>query len=284
MHRPRAELTFTLDLESDRASARQEANLAEITDTVLDALDAHGVRGTVFVLGEVSETHPALVKSIAARGHEIGFHGWSHRPLTEIDPDTLARDLARGRSELEDLTGQPVLGYRAPSFSLVPSSTWAIDLVLEAGFEYSSSIMPVRNPLFGFPACPATPFRWSNGLVELPCPVFRAGSVGVGYLGGVYLRLLPLRLTSFALGRSERDDVLWTYCHPYDFDADEPFFVMRPFGRVASRLMWVNRRHMLSRLIRLHEDRGGRPLRERVADAAFRSALPTFDVPLGAAR
>ena len=279
MHRPPAEVTFTLDLEYSEASEWQTRRFPELTDAVLDTLDEHGVRGTVFVLGELVETHPTLVKSVAARGHEIGLHGWTHTALTDLDPATLAADLERGRSALQDLTGQEIVGYRAPTFSLVKASGWAVDVVRDAGFEYSSSVMPARHPLFGFPECPHVPFRWANGLVELPCPVLRVPPLALGYLGGIYLRLLPKSLVRRAVNRSRSPALLWTYCHPYDFDADEPFFVMKPLGRVASRLMWVNRRDMLARIETLHAGRPGRPLRARLGDAGVVEAMAIIPIP-----
>jgi polysaccharide deacetylase family protein (PEP-CTERM system associated) len=279
MNRSPAEVTFTLDLEFNEASDWQTRRFPELTDTVLDTLDEHGVQGTVFVLGELVDSHPTLVKSVATRGHEIGFHGWTHTNLTETDPATLAADLRRGRAALQDLTGQEIVGYRAPTFSLVRESLWAVDLIADAGFEYSSSVMPARHPLFGFPECPRDPFRWPNGLVELPCPVVRIPPLALGYLGGIYLRLLPKTVVKRAVNRSRPTSLLWTYCHPYDFDADEPFFVMEPLGRLTSRLMWVNRRHMLARLETLHDGRPGRPLRTRVAEADLGNTLATFTVP-----
>ena len=277
-----SEVTFTLDLEYDESSQWQVRHFAERTEALFDSLEERGVQGTVFVVGELGESHPTLVKSIVARGHEIALHGWTHSPLTTLHPPGLAADLARGRALLQDLTGQEVAGFRAPMFSLVRASAWAVDVVRDAGFSYSSSVMPGRHPLFGFPECPDRPFRWSNGLVELPCPVLRVPPFAIGFLGGVYLRVLPEVVTRRAVERRGSGSILWTYCHPYDFDADEPFFVMAPLGRATSRLMWVNRKHMLATRTRLHAGRPGRPLRDRVAEAQVAgAALPDVAIPGG---
>ena len=142
-----------------------------MTREVLDFLDAREVRGTFFVVGETAEAHPELVREVAARGHEVGLHGWRHQPLTELTADAFRADAQRGKDLLEELTGAPVLGFRAPTFSLVPESRWAVDVLADTGFTYSSSVLPARSPLFGDPTLPTTPFRWPNGLVELPCPV-----------------------------------------------------------------------------------------------------------------
>ena len=278
MDRAPVEVTFTFDLEYNEASEWQSRRFAELTDLVLDTLDEHHVQGTVFVVGELVETHPAVVKSVAVRGHEIGLHGWTHQPLTEVDPATLPAHLDRGRAALQDLTGQEVAGYRAPTFSLVRSSAWAIDAIGDAGFRYSSSVMPARHPLYGFADCPRHPFRWSNGLIELPCPVMRIPPLALGYLGGIYLRLLPQAIVRAGVNRARPGSLLWTYCHPYDFDADEPFFVMEPLGRLGSRLMWLNRRNMLGRIEELHEGRPCRPLRDRVAELDL-GTLETVPIP-----
>ena len=155
-------------------------------------------------------------------------------------------------------------------------------MIRDAGFEYSSSVMPARHPLYGFPECPHQPFRWPNGLIELPCPVLRVPPLALGYLGGIYLRLLPRAVVRRGVDRARAGSLLWTYCHPYDFDAEEPFFVMEPLGRLGSRLMWVNRRNMLDRIRQMHTGRPGRPLRARIADPAVVDALETFAMPSGA--
>ncbi len=201
---------------------------------MLDFLDARAVRGTFFVVGETAEAHPELVREIAGRGHEIGLHGWRHQPLTELDPESFRADVARGKALLEELdAARRSSGSGRPTFSLVPDSRWAVDVLVDTGFTYSSSVLPARSPLFGDPSLPTTPFRWPNGLVELPCPVVRAGGLGLPYLGGVYLRAIPGRASSLARRSVGRDQLLWIYCHPYDFDPDEEFWVVPDAGRLG---------------------------------------------------
>jgi len=257
-------VTFTLDLEDHRPSPTAPERYPAITRAVLEFLDARAVRGTFFVVGETAEAHPDLVRDIAARGHEIGLHGWRHRPLTELDPDSFRADVVRGKSLLEELAGAPVVGFRAPTFSLVPESRWALDVLADTGFTYSSSILPARNPLFGDPTLPATPFRWPNGLVELPCPVVRAKGVGLPYLGGVYLRAIPGAASAAARRSVGRSQLLWLYCHPYDFDPDEDFWVVPDAGRLGSRLLWYNRRRTFAKVEAALRGRAGPPLAERL--------------------
>src|SRR5204862_2870610 len=180
-------VTFTLDLEDHRQSDADEIRYPAVTRSVLDFLDARGVRGTFFVVGETAEAEPELVREVAARGHEIALHGWRHVPLTELDAPGFRADVIRGKALLEELAGRPVVGFRAPIFSMVPESRWTTEVLADVGFTYSSSVLPAKNPLFGDPSLPITPFRWPSGVVELPCPVVRVGPIGLPYLGGVHL-------------------------------------------------------------------------------------------------
>jgi hypothetical protein len=150
-------------------------------------------------------------------------------------------------------------------------------------------VLPARNPLFGDPSLPATPFRWPNGLVELPCPVVRVGGVGLPYLGGVYLRALPESSSRAARRVAGTGQVLWTYCHPYDFDPGEPFWVVPEAGPVGSRLLWYNRRRTFARIEAALRGRAGPPLAERLstldppvlgdADPAHASERPAAGYP-----
>jgi polysaccharide deacetylase family protein (PEP-CTERM system associated) len=257
-------VTFTLDLEDHREHDGQDARYARLTRSVLDFLDTRHVRGTFFVVGEVARDAPELVRQVADRGHELALHGWRHVPLTELDPVTFRADVARGKALLEDLGGREVGGFRAPTFSLVPESRWAVDVLAEEGFTYSSSVLPARSPLFGDPELATTPFRWPNGLPELPCPVVRGGPVGLPYLGGVYLRALPDAFGRVARATVGREQLLWIYCHPYDFDPDEPFWVVPDAGRLGSRLLWYNRRRTFAKVERVLHGRAGPPLGERL--------------------
>jgi polysaccharide deacetylase family protein (PEP-CTERM system associated) len=266
---PSEQVTFTLDLEDHRPSADAPERYPALTREVLDFLDARRVRGTFFVVGETADAHPELVREVAARGHEVGLHGWRHQPLTELTPDEFRVDVARGKALLESLTDAPVRGFRAPTFSLVPESRWAVDVLADTGFTYSSSILPARSPLFGDPSLPAAPFRWPNGLVELPCPVVRAGGVGLPYLGGVYLRAIPGPASTVARRSVGRHQLLWIYCHPYDFDPDEEFWVVPDAGRMGSRLLWYNRRRTFAKIERVLRGRAGPPLAERLDEVSL---------------
>jgi polysaccharide deacetylase family protein (PEP-CTERM system associated) len=255
-----APITFTLDLE-DYAPVGAPARANAIVPRVLELLAEHAAHGTFFVVGELAEAEPELVRSIARAGHEIALHAYRHVPLPRLSPDTFREETARGRAILEDLAGSSVTGFRAPTFSLVPESRWAVDVLSELGFTYSSSVLPARSPLFGWPGQPRHPFRWPGGLVELPCPVASFGAhLANPYLGGVYFRVLPWPAVRLGLSRSQPDEVLWLYCHPYDFDPDEPFVPRGDVGRIGNRLLWLNRSGMAARVARVLTGRAGLPL------------------------
>jgi polysaccharide deacetylase family protein (PEP-CTERM system associated) len=119
------------------------------TSRILDLLDEHSTRATFFVLGWVAERHPALVREIARRGHEVACHGYGHELIFDIGPEKFRADLKRSLSLLEDLGGRTVKGYRAPSFSITERSMWALDILLEEGFVYDSSMFPIRHDVYG---------------------------------------------------------------------------------------------------------------------------------------
>jgi len=273
-------LTVTFDLEDNRSSPAQEPRYVAMSHRFLDFLKERGIRATVFVVGELARADPDLVRRAAADGHEIGLHGLRHVPLSSVGPGRLQGELEEGRRLLEDASGAAVRGFRAPIFSLTPSSAWAIEEIAAAGFGYSSSVLPARNPLHGWPGAPRRPYRWHNGLLELPCPVAGAGKLQVPFLGGIYLRYFPLVLSRRFLRRVERDSTLWTYVHPYDIDTDEPFSVMPHAGWLVSRVVHTRRGVTLGRLDAVLEACGGpgRPLGEIAA------ALEPVDLPSVAPR
>jgi len=262
-----ADITFTLDLEDHRPNDDAALRYPAVTRSILRHLAGRGIRGTFFVVGVVAQAEPALVREIADAGHEVALHGWEHIPLVEHSPRSMRDDVVRGKTFLEELIGQPVVGYRAPTFSLIEETTWATDVLADAGFLYSSSVLPTRNPLYGYPGAPGDPFLWPSGLAELPVPIAGAGRARVPYLGGTYLRLIPSAAIARAHG-SGRRRVPWTYMHPYDIDTAEPYWRVPDAGWM-SPLLWVGRRGVLDKLDRLLGDgaTAGEPLRDRLDEA-----------------
>ncbi len=265
-------ITFTLDLEHHWYAADRDRFVGP-TEELLALTQRLEVRGTVFVLGEVVESHPDLVRRFAAAGHEIALHGHHHTPLPELDLAGMRADIEAGQALVESVSGATCVGYRAPFFSLVPEARAIVGVLADLGFTYSSSVLPAGNPQFGWPGAPTTPFRWPEGVVELPVPVCTFAGKGIPYLGGTYLRVLPDAFARLGMRRG-RDQLWWTYCHPYDIDAAEQFVVIPQLGRAQSRLLWIRRAAMLRKLEALLTVAAAGPLRERVATLDDFAAAP----------
>jgi polysaccharide deacetylase family protein (PEP-CTERM system associated) len=278
--RPVLPVTFTVDVEDHRPDPSWTPRYPDITRALLDWFDARGITGTFFVVGELALESPALVTEIAARGHELALHNWRHEPLTQIDPKRFRQWVRRGKATIEDLTGSEVIGFRAPTGSLVPESVWCIDVLGEEGYLYDSSVVPTANPLYRFPGAPVRPFRWPNGLAEVGIISPGIGRVGVPF-GGTYLRLLPwwaLRLGLATRAPSEGGSL---YVHPHDFDLEEPYWRVPDAGRL-SPLLWVGRRGLWRKLERIHQAFGAAPpLREQLhtADAGGTYHPPMSPMP-----
>lgn len=203
----------------------------ENTRRVLDLLDEHQTRATFFVLGWVAERNPDLVREIGRRGHEVACHGYGHELLFDIGPVGFREDLRRSRVLLEDLSGTRIKGYRAPSFSITDRSKWALDILLEEGFVYDSSMFPIRHDVYGTPDADPFPHRVARAagsLWEFPLTTvslgFPGSSVRIPVSGGGYLRLLPAGLVRWAFQRTNRvhrqPGVL--YFHPWEIDPAQP--------------------------------------------------------------
>ena len=206
----------------DRWPSRVEAN----TERLLEVLGAAGARGTFFVLGCVAEKHPGVVRRIVAAGHEIGSHGMSHKMLTELSPDEMREEVRDSRRLLEDLSGTRVEGYRAPSYTVSPSTRWALDILLETGYTYDSSIFPIRGRRYGYPDGPTRPVRLStaaSAIAEFPMTTIGAGPLRIPLLAGSYLRLLPSWVSEAAVRyQLLRNLPLVVNIHTWEIDPDQP--------------------------------------------------------------
>jgi peptidoglycan-N-acetylglucosamine deacetylase len=250
-------VTVTFDLEDNRRSPGQEERFVAMSDRFLEFAEERSITATVFIVGEIARSHASLVRRVADGGHEIGLHGLRHVALGDVGPTRLAQELREGRELLQQIAQAPVHGFRAPIFSLTPATAWAVKQIGEAGFTYSSSVLPAASPLHGWPGAPRRPWRWENGLIELPCPVGGVGPLSIPFLGGVYLRYVPRALALRFLDSLGDHAVPWSYSHPYDLDPDEPFFVMPGAGRLTSLILHTRRRSALARLDALIAAGGG---------------------------
>ena len=275
---------MTFDVEEHLPTPTSPYRVGKIVDRFCEFMAERNGRASTYVVGTFAEAHPDAVRQRAAAGHEIGLHNWVHEPIFKIPPERFAPEIDKGRKLLQDLSQQPVDGYRAPYLSLTPAAPWIPDALAHAGFTYSSSIYPGRAPFYGWPGTPAGAFRWASGLIELPCPLTATGPLRLPFLGSVYLRAMPLPIIRwFARRWPSEAGPLWTYSHPYDFDADEPFWRMEP-SWVVSRLLWLNRKAMWKRMASLVGDAVGPTMAEHAAALAD-SDLPVFDpAPKGGER
>ena len=198
------------------------------TNRLLDMLDDASVKATFFVLAWIAEKYPRIVGDIARRGHEIASHGYAHRLVYTQSPDEFREETRRSQCLLQDQCGQPVVGYRAASFSIGASNLWALDVLADLGFQYDSSIFPIVHDRYGMPNAPRRvhAVKTSSGatIVEVPPSTLRFGKVNIPIAGGGYLRFLPLSLTSRAIRRlnSRDESPAIVYIHPWEIDPGQP--------------------------------------------------------------
>jgi len=237
---PRVQNALTVDVEDyfhvaalapnihrDSWTSRESRVVAN-TQRLLTIFEQFDVRATFFVLGWVAERHPQLVRDIAARGHEVACHGFSHRLVYEQPRKEFLEETRRAKSFLEDITGTAVLGYRAASYSIVRRSLWALDILVDLGFAYDSSIFPVRHDLYGIPGARRAPHRMATpgGQTIVEWPLATAEILGrrLPVAGGGYFRLLPYWLSRWGLAsinRREQRPFIF-YLHPWEIDPGQP--------------------------------------------------------------
>ena len=211
----------------DRGSWGSYASRVERSvDLLLEMLARRQAFGTFFTLGWVADKHPHLVRRIAAAGHEVASHGFWHRRVTTLSPAAFREDLRSSKAALESVGGQSVLGFRAPSFSIVPGGEWAFDVLLEEGYRYDSSLFPIRRPGYGYPGAPAVAHlieRSGGTLLEIPMATTDIAGIRVPAAGGAYLRQLPYALTRRAFREhGARGHSAMFYVHPWELDPEQP--------------------------------------------------------------
>jgi polysaccharide deacetylase family protein (PEP-CTERM system associated) len=213
-----------------------ESRVIPNTHRVLDIFERAGVRSTFFVLGWVAERFPALVREIAAAGHEIASHGYHHQLLYTLTPAQFREDVRASKAVLEHESSAPVLGFRAPSYSVIQSSLWALDILIEEGYAYDASIFPIYHDRYGIPNAERHAHvraGKSGTLVEMPASTTRLGHVNLPVAGGGYFRLLPYAWTRWGIGRVnrlERRPVVF-YIHPWELDPGQPRFAVGAASR-----------------------------------------------------
>ena len=213
----------------DKTPSRIEQSIDQVLQIFSDA----STKATFFILGIIAEKHPSMVKRIAADGHEIGSHGYEHHLVYEQEPLSFLNDISKTKKLLEDTISAPVIGYRAPNFSIVPKCDWAYDQLIKAGYVYDSSVYPIRHPRYSNATKPRNAFevvRETGRIFELPLAVANVSLLGreirLPIAGGAYWRLFPLCYTMWGLGNIRTKDGMEFNCyfHPWELDSTQPRF------------------------------------------------------------
>ncbi|MBI4500125.1 MAG: DUF3473 domain-containing protein [Gemmatimonadetes bacterium] len=198
------------------------ARAAENMIRLMGILNEAGVKVTLFVLGKFAECFPDVVRALSEQGHEIASHGYGHVEIFRQSREEFREDVVRSKEILEEITGVPVRGYRAPDFSILRNSLWAFDVLADSGFEFDSSVVPIRHPRYGIPDWPREPTRvhlpGQRSILEFPLATYRVFGKNWPIGGGGYFRLLPGVIARRLARRSMLSVPFVFYCHPYEFD------------------------------------------------------------------
>jgi len=252
---------FSIDLEEFYAERAEFSRtpLPELVERYLDLLRRRQMRATFFVVGEIAKKFPEVLRAIAAEGHEFGCHTYDHVPLNQQDAASLREDLRRNLDALAAFSSAPVQGFRAPILSLGEQQQWAYEVLAELGFAYSSSVLPARNPLHGWPGFGLQPRR-IHGVLEVPVTLSPFFGLEVPVGAGTYFRCLPFgTIRRRFSAHADRDTAVVGYFHPYDLDTAQERVMSRGVGgrRLLNALLYFNRGATLRRL-------------ESILDAGFR--------------
>lgn len=251
-----------------------ESRVVRNTHALLNLFNARNVRGTFFVLGWVAGKFPSLVRDIAAYGHELASHGYHHQLVYTLTPDQFRDDVRRAKHTIEQIAGVEVRGYRAPSFSIVKQSLWALDVLIEEGYAYDASIFPIRHDRYGIADAPRHAHviqRPSGSIVELPSSTVRVGGANYPIAGGGYFRLFPYSVTRWGMTQvnNEQQPVV-LYLHPWEIDPAQPRL---PVSRATQLRHHVGMTTTIAKLERVIQDFAFAPVEEVLLSAA-RRAVP----------
>jgi len=243
----------------DQFESRVQTN----TEKLLELLAKNGVQATFFILGWVAERYPSLVRQIASAGHEVASHGYAHELITSQTPVVFREDIRKAKAILEGILSKPVLGYRAPSFSITKDTMWATQVLVEEGYIYDSSIFPVVHDRYGVPSANPELHQLStaSGLLwEVPPSTVKCLGVRLPVAGGGYFRLYPYPVLRALLRKLEGEGApLVMYMHPWEFDPDQP----RMEGSMVSRMRhYLNLDKTEGRMRALLEDFSFAPIRQ----------------------
>ena len=216
------------DIISPEDWDQQPSRVVENTTRLLDIFTEHDMQATFFILGWVAEREPELIRKIHSAGHEIASHGYSHQLIYSQTPQLFKEETKRSKNILEDITGEPIEGYRAASYSITNSSIWALDILSELGFRWDSSIFPIFHDNYGIPDTPTNPYliKTSNGgvLTEFPITAARFPGMTIPAAGGGYFRQFPYWVFKYLFERASSGQPRIFYLHPWEVDSEQPRF------------------------------------------------------------
>jgi len=259
---------FTVDVEdyyhvsafsgviSTKDWVKYESRVENNTNKILDIFSKYNIKATFFVLGCVAEKNPNLINKISKEGHEIASHGYSHQLIYNQSAKLFREETVRSKKILENIIQKPIKGYRAASYSITSKSEWALDILVEEGFEYDSSIFPVKHDRYGMPNAPKLPYKLKtiegNSIIEFPLSTLNIFGFALPVAGGGYFRLYPYAFTRFALNKINKGNNPFVfYLHPWEVDPDQPKIKA---GKLSRFRHYNNLRKCESRLHELLKD------------------------------
>jgi len=254
-------------------------------EILLDLFTQHGVRATFFILGEIAAEYPSLVKQIASGGHELGVHGYNHDQIFRLTPEKAREDIHRARDLVEQVSGQPVYGFRAPAFSVSEQTSWVLDIIADLGFRYDSSIIPARTKRYGWPGFNRRIHRMilpgGKSLIEVPLSVDKLLGRTMPACGGGYLRHFPYAVTRRSFLKIQEDRPVIVYLHPYELDNRRYpgyFYDAKKSLGIKQRLPLtfyrLNKGTVKGKLTNLIREFPFKPIIEVIKDHEMRSEIP----------
>ncbi|WP_186446013.1 XrtA system polysaccharide deacetylase [Paenibacillus cremeus] len=248
-----------------------EDRVVNNTMNLLELFDRYQVKGTFFTLGCVAEKHPGLIREIVKEGHEIASHGGWHRLVTGMTRDQFREDVRSSKRLLEDISGQQVVFFRAPSWSIAPECYDVLRILEEEGYLCDSSLQPFQTPLSGVTGAPHTPFYPVLGgkkleLLEFPSCVLKTSGITVPFSGGLYLRTLPYAMIRWALNKVNTTRPGMIYVHPWEIDTTQPRIKSSLFARLTH---YHNLGSTMPKLEKLLQEFSFKPLSEIIEEKSY---------------
>jgi polysaccharide deacetylase family protein (PEP-CTERM system associated) len=278
----RIEAAAGLDIPAE-LKAEYARRVGPVTRWILEQLEERAIKATFFIVGELARDNPDLVREIHSGGHEVASHGWDHRRVLAMTPEEFRQDLHRSVDILQQIIGEPVCGYRAPTFSIVRRTAWAIDILAESGLIYDSSIYPVRHDRYGIPDAPRVPFLaegpGGGRIVEFPPVTLRIGPSNLPVGGGGYFRLFPAAVMDWGMRQTLRvgtPPLATLYFHPWEFDPDQTPLPLQRFRRFRTYVGIRRNRLRLDTLLNRHHF--GRAVDLIPSSASASPPLPEFRI------